>query len=98
VSEEFFRLTPLDVRTQEFMRAVRGYDRAQVDHFKLQVAEELEKLVRDRMQAERAAQERAGTAARISGARAGDERSAGSRAAAPGRQPGAGGDGRRSWS
>jgi len=52
VSEEFFRLTPLDVRTQEFMRTVRGYDRAQVDHFKLQVAEELEKLVRDRMQAE----------------------------------------------
>ena len=52
MSEEFFRLTPLDVRTQEFMRTVRGYDRAQVDHFKLQVAEELEKLVRDRMQAE----------------------------------------------
>jgi len=52
VSEEYFRLTPLDVRTQEFMRTVRGYDRAQVDHFKLQVAEELERLVRDRMQAE----------------------------------------------
>jgi len=52
VSEEYFRLTPLDVRTQEFMRTVRGYDRGQVDQFKLQVAEELERLVRDRMQAE----------------------------------------------
>jgi DivIVA domain-containing protein len=52
VSEEFFRLTPLDVRTHEFVRAVRGYDRAQVDQFKIQVAEELERLVRDRLQAE----------------------------------------------
>ena len=32
--------------------SLRGYDRAQVDQFKLQVAEELERLVRDRMQAE----------------------------------------------
>jgi len=52
VSEEFFRLTPLDVRTHEFVRSVRGYDRAQVDQFKIQVAEELERLVRDRLQAE----------------------------------------------
>ena len=52
MSEEFFRLTPLDVRTHEFVRAVRGYDRAQVDLFKVQVAEELERLVRDRLQAE----------------------------------------------
>lgn len=52
MSEEFFRLTPLDVRTHEFVRSVRGYDRVQVDQFKLQVAEELERLVRDRLQAE----------------------------------------------
>lgn len=52
MSEEFFRLTPLDVRTHEFVRSVRGYDRAQVDQFKIQVAEELERLVRDRLQAE----------------------------------------------
>lgn len=52
MSEEFFRLTPLDVRTHDFVRAVRGYDRAQVDQFKIQVAEELERLVRDRLQAE----------------------------------------------
>lgn len=52
MSEEFFRLTPLDVRTHQFVRAVRGYDRAQVDQFKLNVAEELERLVRERLQAE----------------------------------------------
>jgi cell division septum initiation protein DivIVA len=40
------------VRTQEFRRTVRGYARAQVDQFKLPVAVELERLVRDRMQAE----------------------------------------------
>jgi DivIVA domain-containing protein len=52
MTDDAFRLTPLDVRTQEFVSALRGYERAQVDHFKLQVAEELERLVRDRMQAE----------------------------------------------
>jgi DivIVA domain-containing protein len=52
MSEEFFHLTPLDVRTQEFVRAVRGYDRAQVDQFKVQVAEALERLGRERLQAE----------------------------------------------
>jgi DivIVA domain-containing protein len=60
MTDDAFRLTPLDVRTQEFVGALRGYERAQVDHFKLQVAEELERLTRDRMQAEerlRSAQE-----------------------------------------
>ena len=60
MSDDAFRLTPLDVRTQEFVGALRGYERGQVDHFKLQVAEELERLTRDRMQAEerlRSAQE-----------------------------------------
>lgn len=52
MTDDAFRLTPLDVRTQEFVSALRGYERAQVDHFKLQVAEELERLVRDRLQAE----------------------------------------------
>ena len=52
MSDESFRLTPLDVRTQEFVRAVRGYDRAQVDQFKVQVAEALERLGRERLQAE----------------------------------------------
>jgi DivIVA domain-containing protein len=55
-----FRLTPLDVRSQEFARALRGYDRAQVDEFKLAVSEELDRLVRERSQQEerlRSAQE-----------------------------------------
>jgi DivIVA domain-containing protein len=55
-----FRLTPLDVRSQEFARALRGYDRAQVDEFKLAVSEELDRLLRERSQQEerlRSAQE-----------------------------------------
>lgn len=55
-----FHLTPLDVRSQEFARALRGYDRAQVDEFKLAISEELDRLLRERAQNEerlRAAQE-----------------------------------------
>ena len=55
-----FHLTPLDVRSQEFQRAFRGYDRAQVDEFKLAISDELERLLRDRAQHEerlRSAQE-----------------------------------------
>jgi DivIVA domain-containing protein len=55
-----FHLTPLDVRSQEFARALRGYDRAQVDEFKMAISEELERLLRDRAQHEerlRSAQE-----------------------------------------
>jgi DivIVA domain-containing protein len=55
-----FHLTPLDVRSQEFARAMRGYDRAQVDEFKQAISEELERLLRDRAQHEerlRSAQE-----------------------------------------
>ena len=47
-----FRLTPLDVRSQEFQRAFRGYDTGQVDEFKLAVSDELERLLRDRAQHE----------------------------------------------
>ena len=47
-----FHLTPLDVRSQEFARTLRGYDRAQVDEFKLAISEELERLLRDRSQHE----------------------------------------------
>src|SRR3954451_22770499 len=45
-----FHLTPLDVRSQEFARALRGYDRAQVDEFKLAISEELDRLLRERAQ------------------------------------------------
>ena len=47
-----FHLTPLDVRSQEFQRAFRGYDAGQVDEFKLAVSDELERLLRDRAQHE----------------------------------------------
>jgi len=47
-----FHLTPLDVRSQEFTRALRGYDRNQVNEFKLAISEELERLLRDRSQHE----------------------------------------------
>ncbi|HEX5963560.1 MAG TPA: DivIVA domain-containing protein [Gemmatimonadales bacterium] len=55
-----FHLTPLDVRSQEFQRAFRGYDSGQVNEFKLAVSDELERLLRDRAQHEeklRSAQE-----------------------------------------
>lgn len=46
MNEEVFHLTPLDVRRFEFSRAMRGYDAAQVDRFREQVATELERLTR----------------------------------------------------
>jgi DivIVA domain-containing protein len=56
-----FHLTPLDVRSQEFQRAFRGFDSAQVNEFKMAVSDELERLLRDRAQHEeklRSAQEK----------------------------------------
>jgi DivIVA domain-containing protein len=50
--EHAFHLTPLDVRSQEFNRVIRGYDRHQVNEFKLAVSGELERLLRDRAQYE----------------------------------------------
>ncbi|MCC7053113.1 MAG: DivIVA domain-containing protein [Gemmatimonadaceae bacterium] len=46
MSDEQFRLTPLDVRRWEFGSALRGYDRARVDEFKVRVADEIEELAR----------------------------------------------------
>lgn len=46
MSDEQFRLTPLDVRRWEFGSALRGYDRARVDEFKARVADEIEELAR----------------------------------------------------
>ncbi len=48
------RLTPVDIRKQEFKRAVRGYDKDEVDTFLEMVAEEFETMLRDkeRMQEE----------------------------------------------
>lgn len=52
MSDEIFQLTPQDVRTHDFARALRGYDRVQVDEFKQRLAEEIDRLTRARIQAE----------------------------------------------
>jgi len=42
------RLTPVDIRKQEFRRAVRGYDKEEVETFLEMVAEEFEAMLRDK--------------------------------------------------
>ncbi len=49
MSDDVFRLTPLDVRKQEFKRAMRGYDPLAVEDFRARVADELEKVVREKI-------------------------------------------------
>ncbi|MBI2795571.1 MAG: DivIVA domain-containing protein [Gemmatimonadetes bacterium] len=44
--DESFHLTPLDVRRYEFATQMRGYEKARVDQFREQVADELERLTR----------------------------------------------------
>jgi DivIVA domain-containing protein len=44
--DDAFRLTAVDVRRYDFGTAMRGYDRARVDQFKEQVADELERLTK----------------------------------------------------
>ena len=44
--DESFHLTPLDARRYDFGSALRGYDKARVDQFREQVAEELDRLTR----------------------------------------------------
>lgn len=46
MSDDMFHLTALDVRRYDFGSALRGYDKARVDQFRDQVAEELERLGR----------------------------------------------------
>ncbi len=52
MTDDAFQLTPQDVRTQDFARVIRGYDRAQVDEFKHRLAAEIDRLTRARVQAE----------------------------------------------
>ena len=47
-----FRLTPVDLRAQEFGRSAFGYDRAAVDDFRDRVAAELERLLKERQSLE----------------------------------------------
>jgi DivIVA domain-containing protein len=46
MTDDAFHLTPLDVRRFEFPTTLRGYDKARVDSFRDQVAEEMERLTR----------------------------------------------------
>jgi DivIVA domain-containing protein len=44
--DDAFHLTAVDVRRYDFATVMRGYDRARVDQFKEQVADEMERLMR----------------------------------------------------
>jgi cell division initiation protein len=48
VSDDGFHLTPLDVRRQEFRRSLRGYDPLGVEDFRMRVADELERVLREK--------------------------------------------------
>lgn len=50
-----FHFTSLDARRYDFGNALRGYDRARVDQFREQVAEELERLARSNQELEQKA-------------------------------------------
>jgi DivIVA domain-containing protein len=52
MTDSGFHITPVDIRTQQFHRALRGYDRAGVDEFRERVGDELERLLRERTQME----------------------------------------------
>jgi len=52
MSDDVFRLTPLDVRKQEFRKTMRGYDPLEVEDFRSRVADEMERLVREKLQYE----------------------------------------------
>ncbi len=49
MTDDVFRLTPLDVRKQEFRKKLRGYDRAEVEDFRVRVADEMERAVREHL-------------------------------------------------
>jgi DivIVA domain-containing protein len=48
VSPDAFHLTPLDVRKQEFRRSLRGYEPLGVEDFRGRVADELERILREK--------------------------------------------------
>lgn len=50
MSDEIFRVTAHDIRGQEFQRVMRGYDPAQVESFKERIAEEFDRVLRERVQ------------------------------------------------
>ncbi|NOT07074.1 MAG: DivIVA domain-containing protein [Gemmatimonadales bacterium] len=50
MSDDAFQLTSHDVRAQEFQKVLRGFDPVQVEEFKQRMAEEIDRLVRERVQ------------------------------------------------
>lgn len=52
MTDDAFELTPHDVRSQEFARGLGGYDRPQVDDFRMRLADALDRLLRERAQVE----------------------------------------------
>jgi DivIVA domain-containing protein len=52
MSDEVFRLTPLDVRKQEFKKTMRGYDPLAVEDFRSRFADEMERLVKEKLHLE----------------------------------------------
>ncbi|MGE0554497.1 MAG: DivIVA domain-containing protein, partial [Gemmatimonadales bacterium] len=50
MTDDGFQLSAHDVRHQEFQRSLRGYDVSQVDDFKERMAQEIDRLWRDRNQ------------------------------------------------
>jgi len=48
VTDDGFHLTPLDVRRQEFRRSLRGYEPLGVEDFRMRVADELERVLREK--------------------------------------------------
>jgi DivIVA domain-containing protein len=56
MTDESFHLTPLDIRRFDFGSALRGYDRGRVDQFREQVANEVERLVKQGQSLEAKAQ------------------------------------------
>jgi DivIVA domain-containing protein len=50
MTDESFHLTPHDIRGQEFQKVLRGYDVSQVESFKQRVADELDRVLRERLQ------------------------------------------------
>ena len=48
MSADAFHLTPLDVRKQEFRRSLRGYEPLGVEDFRARVADELDRILREK--------------------------------------------------
>ena len=48
MSDDGFHLTPLDIRKQEFRKTLRGFEPVGVEEFRTRVADELERILRER--------------------------------------------------